>query len=211
MTWAQPVTLQLTAQDEARLGPAVVRLEPLELRHAADLTVAGTADTDTWTLLPVPAPRTEADITAIIRTALDKQATLGDVPFAVVRLADGRAVGSTRYLEVQPANRSLEIGWTWYGPAARRTRINTECKLLLMRHAFDTLGCVRVQLRTDGRNQRSQLAMMRIGASYEGTLRKHRVNPDGYIRDTVFFGVIAEQWPAVRERMEWLLTRERRA
>lgn len=204
-------TLQLDADAQRRLGPATVRLEPLTPDHAADLTEAATADADMWRLMPVPPPRSRSDVDAMIAAALRRRDEGVDQPMAVVLLSSGRAVGSTRYLDIQPANRSLEIGWTWYAPSVRRTRVNTECKLLLMAHAFDSMGCLRVQLKTDGRNARSQAAIMRLGARYEGTLRKHRVNHDGYVRDTVFFSVVLEEWPATRDRLEWLLKRERTA
>ncbi|HRJ48186.1 MAG TPA: GNAT family protein, partial [Opitutaceae bacterium] len=127
--------------------------------------------------------------------------------FAVIRRADGRAVGSTSYLDIAPEHRRIEIGWTWLGAEARRTAINTECKYLLLRHAFETLGCGRVQLKTDARNLRSQAAIERIGAKREGVLRRHLVMPDGFVRDTVMFSILAEEWPAVKARLEANLAR----
>lgn len=124
------------------------------------------------------------------------------VMFAVVDRASGRVVGSTSYLDIDEANRSVEIGSTWYTPQARGTRVNPECKLLLLRHAFEGMGCLRVTLKTDARNLRSQRAMAGIGAVREGTLRAHRVMDDGTARDTVYFGVTAGEWPRVRRLLE---------
>lgn len=142
-----------------------------------------------------------------IDAALKEATTGASQPFAIVHQPTGKAIGSTRCLDIQPENRSLEIGWTWIGTPWQRTAINTECKYLLLRHAFETLNCVRVQLKTDARNQRSQQAILRIGAKLEGTLRKHRINYDGHIRDSVYFSVIAEEWPVVKAKLEQMLAR----
>ena len=123
-------------------------------------------------------------------------------PFAVVLQDDGTVVGSTSYMDVQPQHRHAEIGCTWYTPAVRRTVVNPECKLLMLRHAFEVMGCVRVTLKCDGRNQVSQRAIAKLGAVREGVLRKHRVQPDGFVRDTVYFSIVEDEWPAVRERLE---------
>lgn len=130
-----------------------------------------------------------------------------EVPFAILRRADGRPVGSTRYMDIQRPNRGLEIGWTWLGPDARRTPVNTECKRLLLGHAFDDLGAVRVQLKTDGDNVRSQRAIERLGARREGVLRRHRRRWDGSWRDTVYYSVLDDEWPAVRARLDGFLVR----
>lgn len=116
-------------------------------------------------------------------------------------------MGSKSYLDVAPEHLRIEIGWTWLGAPARRTAVNTECKLLLLRHAFETLGCGRVQLKTDGRNLRSQTAIARLGAVREGVLRKHVILPDGFVRDTVMFSITADEWPGVRARLEDFLAR----
>jgi RimJ/RimL family protein N-acetyltransferase len=110
-------------------------------------------------------------------------------------------VGSTSYMDIDPPNRCVEIGATWYAPSHRGTRINPECKLLLLGHAFETLSCVRVTLKCDSRNLHSQAAIAKLGATREGVLRKHRIQPDGYVRDTVYFSVIAEEWPQVRQSL----------
>jgi RimJ/RimL family protein N-acetyltransferase len=119
--------------------------------------------------------------------------------FAVVDRATDTVVGSTSYLDIDPPNRCVEIGATWYAPACRGTHVNPECKLLLLGHAFERLGCVRVTLKCDARNEHSQRAIARLGATREGTLRKHRIQSDGFVRDTVYFSIIAEEWPRVRE------------
>lgn len=119
-------------------------------------------------------------------------------PFAVVRSADGSLVGSSSYLDIQPAHKHVEIGCTWYTPDVRGTVINPESKLLLLDHAFGKLGCERVTLKCDGRNEHSQRAIAKLGAVREGVLRRHRIQPDGFVRDTVYFSIIASEWPAVR-------------
>lgn len=188
------------------LSGRFVRLEPLVLRHAVDLTAVG-AEVEIWHYMPVAAPRGEADMRAMITTALQEAEKGGRLPFAIIDTRSDRAVGSTSYLDIAPAHRRIEIGWTWLGAAARRTAINTECKLLLLRHAFETLGCGRVQLKTDGRNVRSQTAIARLGAVKEGVLRRHMVLPDGFVRDTVMFSIVAEEWPVVKARLESMLAR----
>jgi RimJ/RimL family protein N-acetyltransferase len=178
-----------------------VRLEPLAPIHAEDLLAVG-GDDDTWRYMPIPALKTIDDARAMIRDA-DVAAREGrEVPFAIVELASSRAVGSTRYLDVQRPHRALEIGWTWIGAAWRRTAVNTECKLLLLRHAFEDLGAHRVTLKTDARNLRSQRAIERIGGVREGVLRRHRVCWDGSVRDTVYYGILDSEWNGVRHRLE---------
>jgi len=147
------------------------------------------------------------DALAYIRVALDGQAQGITLPFAVVDQETGAIVGSTRYHDISPKQRSLEIGWTAYSPTVWRTRVNSECKYLLLRHAFETFNTVRVQLKTDLRNERSQQAITRLGAVREGVLRKHRVEPNGYFRDTVVFSIIEDEWPSVKQRLEAFLAR----
>ena len=122
--------------------------------------------------------------------------------FAIVEAASGRAVGSTRFLDILRAHRALEIGWTWVGASFQRTAINTECKLLLLGHAFDGHGAHRVTLKTDARNLRSQRAIERIGGVREGVLRRHRVCWDESVRDTVYYGIVDHEWPQVKARLE---------
>ena len=170
-----------------------VRLEPLTVAHAPDL-LAAAADDDVWRWLPVVRPRTEQDVRELIRTHR------GDPAFAVV--VEGRAQGSTSYLDVDLAVGGLEIGWTWYARSLWATQVNPACKLLLLAHAFDELGAQRVTLKTDGRNTRSQSAIRRLGATYDGTLRHNRLRPDGSVRDTVYFSVLRGEWPQVRAGLE---------
>lgn len=125
--------------------------------------------------------------------------------FAIVRRSDDRAVGVTSYMDIRPTDRGLEIGGTWLTPEVWRTALNTECKYLLLCHAFETLGCLRVQLKTDLRNVRSQRAIERLGAVKEGILRKHMVIHDGYVRDTVMYSIVDTEWPDVKKRLEEFL------
>ena len=124
------------------------------------------------------------------------------MPFAIVDALSGKVVGSTRYLSIAPEDYGLEIGWTWLAREARRTAVNTECKYLLLRHAFESLDAIRVQLKTDSRNQRSQQAIERLGAVREGVLRTQRILENGYQRDTVMYSIIATEWPAVKSALE---------
>lgn len=175
-------------------------LEALAEIHARDLLAAG-RDEATWRYMPRPAPVTIPDVLAMIREAEAEVAAEREVAFAIVERSSGRAVGSTRFLDIQRAHRGLEIGWTWIGPPWQRTAINTECKLLLLAHAFEELGAHRVTLKTDGRNEASQRALLRIGAVREGILRRHRVCWDGFVRDSVYFGITDAEWPAVKVRL----------
>lgn len=176
----------------------VVRLEPLTLAHVPDLFAAGGGDEDVWRWLPVPTPRTEEELARIARGLIEDDK---HVPFAVVPSRSGRAVGWTTYADVPGFDESIEIGWTWYGRAVWRTAVNTSCKVLLLDHAFDKLGHNRVLLKTDVLNTRSQAAIRRIGGVHEGTLRRHRRRPDGTWRDTVCFGILEEEWPQHRARL----------
>jgi RimJ/RimL family protein N-acetyltransferase len=180
------------------------RLEPIDLRHAEDLYGVG-SDDRIWLYMPRPALRSVADARQMIEAATVAAWDGLQLPFAIIERATGRAVGSTRYLDVRRNDRGLEIGWTWLGVAYQRTPINTECKYLLLRHAFDELGAVRVQLKTDLRNVRSQTAIERLGATREGVLRKHVILWNGFIRDTVYYSILDDEWPGVRRRLEAIL------
>ena len=184
----------------------LVRLEPLGLEHTRDLYDAG-ADDAIWRYLPRPGFTGPEDAEAWVRQCLTDMSGGGRVAFAVVDLATGRAVGSTSYLDIDRPNRALEIGWTWYGTAWQRTGVNTECKYLLMRHAFEDLSARRVCLKTDHRNARSRQAILRLGAVEEGTWRNHRIAWDGEDRHSVFFSVIESEWPDVNRRLEGLMQR----
>ncbi len=190
----KPVTLEGTH----------ARLEPLEQRHAPDLFAVG-QDEAIWRYMPRPAFRTLEDAREMIAAAQEQAATGTQLPFAIIARTTGQAVGSTRYLDIRPKDRGIEIGWTWLGVAFQRTPINTECKYLLFQHAFEMLGAVRVQLKTDLRNEQSQRAVERLGAVREGVLRKHMILWNGFIRDTVYYSVVATEWPSVRRRLESLL------
>ncbi|MFF2012337.1 GNAT family N-acetyltransferase [Streptomyces sp. NPDC058195] len=178
-----------------------VRLEPLTVNHLGELFEAGGADEEVWRWQGGPAPQTQAELGGMLATLL-KDAEQGVyVPFAVIHRATGQAIGWTTYMAINVADESLEIGWTWYGRAYWRTAVNTESKLLLLTHAFEELGMGRVQLKTDHLNHRSQAAIARIGARREGVLRRHRRRPDGTWRDTVYFSILADEWPAAKERL----------
>jgi RimJ/RimL family protein N-acetyltransferase len=177
-----------------------VRIEPLQAGHAAGL-LAAAAEPSIWRYLPRLQPRTLPDMRAWIEEALAETRAGRQVAFAIIDAASGGAVGSTRYLEIRREHRGLEIGWTWLAATAQRTAINTECKYLLLAHAFDDLGALRVQLKTDGRNVRSQAAIERIGGVREGVLRRHMIMPDGHVRDTVCFSVTDAEWPGVKRSL----------
>jgi RimJ/RimL family protein N-acetyltransferase len=185
------------------LEGAQVRLEPLELRHLAPLCSVG-LEPELWRLIPTRVEN-ESDMRRYIETALESRKAGTALPFAIVERASGAVIGSTRYGNIEREHRRLEIGWTWIAPRWQRTGINTEMKFLLLRHAFETLGCNRVELKTDALNARSRAAILRIGAKEEGTFRSHVVCHDGRIRDTVYFSVIRSEWPAVKERFEKVL------
>ena len=177
-----------------------VRLEPLGLIHAQGLYNRGRVEAD-WTHLPRSCFVDLADTRHWIDEAL---AVEGQLPFAIVETAKDKVIGSTRYLNIRPEHRSLEIGWTWPGQNWQRTAINTETKLLLLSHAFEKLGCVRVDFKTDTRNERSQRALQRIGATKEGVLRNHMIVQDDFVRDSVYFSVISSEWLEIKERLERL-------
>lgn len=183
-----------------------VRLEPLERRHLPALLDAA-RDPETFRYFVTPPLGEEKEMTKWLDQILKGQAAGTDVGWATVRISDGRVVGATTYLDIRRANRGLEIGNTWIAPEAQRTPVNTEAKFLQLRHAFEDLGAWRVQLKTDERNAKSRAAIARIGAIFEGILRKYQVRFDGYIRNTAMFSLTTEEWPAARARLEALLLR----
>lgn len=183
-----------------------VKLEPLDPSHAEDLLAAG-ADPDIWRYMPIPQPGSVAEVRKWIDDAWRLAATGEELPFALIDPETGRAVGSTRYLEIHRPWRNLEIGWTWIAASAQRSAVNTEAKLMLLKHAFEDQGALRVQFKTDGRNLRSQQSIERLGAVKEGVLRKQRVNHDGYVRDAVYYSILDDEWPAVKERLTAKLRR----
>jgi RimJ/RimL family protein N-acetyltransferase len=178
-----------------------VRLEPLSDAHIPELFRAGN-DASIWQYMRYGKIQTEAQMGEWVHKLLEAQDTGTDLPFAVIHLETEQAIGSTRYLEIQPHNRSLEIGGTWYTPTYQRTTVNTECKYLLLRHAFEVYGCVRVQFKADVRNLRSQRALQRIGAIKEGILRNHMILPDGTIRSSVFYSILDSEWFTVKALLE---------
>jgi RimJ/RimL family protein N-acetyltransferase len=169
-----------------------VRLEPAADQHLADL-LAAAQDEQVWTWLPWEQPRSESQLAAILESE-----RRGALPFAQVEAATGRAVGITTYRDIDERHRTLEVGGTWIGRPWWRTAVNTEAKLLILGHAFETLRANRVAIKTDIRNERSQAAIARLGAKREGVLRHQYIRPDGTLRDTVLYSVIPEEWPAVR-------------
>lgn len=178
----------------------LVRLEPMTLAHEDGLWEAS-RDERTWTWLSVHQPRTREELRAYVEDALANAAAGLEMPLVTVRRADGRVVGSTRYLALKPEHRSLEIGWTWLAPEAWGTGINVEAKLLMLEHAFETLGCLRVELKTDARNERSRGAMAALPAQFEGVHRKAMLVRGGQRRDSAWYSVIDDEWPEVRANL----------
>lgn len=183
-----------------------VRLEPMHREHAAELFPVA-HDEDIWRLFLVPLPRDVADLERWINAGLEEQILGTQVFFLTRRASDGRVIGSTRFLHIDRANKTAEIGWTFLGREARRTVANTEAKYLQLRHLFDDLGANRVWLQTDKLNERSQRAMERIGAIREGELRDDRISHDGRIRTSVIYGITRPDWGRVKTLLEGLLAR----
>jgi RimJ/RimL family protein N-acetyltransferase len=183
-------------------GVAIAPLAPL---HAADL-LALSEDPDAWRLMPRPPFSDLDDARGFIAAAHDEAQDGSSVPFAILRTDAGteRCVGTTRFLAIERPHRRLEIGWTMLAPTVRGTHVNPAAKYLLLQHAFDELGARRVELKTDAENARSRRAIERLGATFEGIFRKHRIRPDGSNRDTAWYAILDDDWPAVRAR---LLTR----
>ena len=183
----------------------LVRLEPLTLKHLDDLVKVG-LDPEIWAQNP-RSIETRKDLEEYVELALAERADGKSIPFAIVLKEPGQAIGSSRYGNIDRANRRLEIGWTWLGRNWWRTGVNSECKFLLLQHAFEDLGCVRVELKTDALNERSRNAMLRIGAREEGTLRKHMLTASGRWRDTVYYSILDTEWPLVRARLREMAER----
>lgn len=182
-----------------------VRLEPMTLGHHSGLSEVG-LDPDIWryTLVLV---RTPDEMRGYMESALKLQREGTTLPFATIERSSGRIVGSTRFGNYDPGNRRIEIGWTWVAPPWQRTAINTEAKFLMLSHAFEKLGCVRVELKTDVLNTPSRKAMLRIGATEEGVLRKHSLVWDGRYRDSIYYSVLDEEWAGVKLQLEKMLIR----
>ena len=187
------------------LTGVVVRLEPLGQEHAEGLYAVG-HEPHIWRHLPEDPSDSLAEVRTWIGAALRERASGTQLPFAIVESSSGLPIGSTRYTNISVRDRGLEIGWTWLAARVRRTRVNTECKYLLLRHAFEALRAVRVQLKADVRNDISQRAIERLGAVREGVLRKHMLVHHGYIRDSVMYSILDSEWPAVKTHLEGFLT-----
>jgi RimJ/RimL family protein N-acetyltransferase len=192
----EPVTLEGTH----------IRLEPLSLAHQAGLCEVAFDDA-IWHWNPRAPIRTPDDMRRYIESALQQQASGTALPFATIERGSGRAVGSTRFADIVVEHRRLEIGYTWIAPPWQRTAVNTEAKYLMMRHAFETLGCNRVELKTDSLNERSRNAIARIGAKEEGIFRNHMVTHTGRLRHSVYFSIIDAEWPAAKAHLEAKLAR----
>ena len=189
--WPPPVTL----------AGQIVELVPSDLSHAADLSEAA-AEGDLWKTWYTSVPKPDV-VEAEIARRKDLQSAGHMLPFTVVQRASGRAVGMTTYMNIDAANRRLEIGSTWYRKSVQRSGLNTECKRLLLSHAFDTLGCIAVEFRTHFMNHQSRRAIERLGAKLDGILRSHLIMPDGTLRDTAVYSILAHEWPMVRSNLEW--------
>ena len=182
-------------------GP-VVRLEPVRSEHAQLFWEAAKDSLDDlFRWIPYPM-KTQEDFQRFVSRAFEEQERGESVVFATVEGSSGRVIGSTRYMNIDRANRRVEIGSTWIAPAWQRTIVNTEAKYLMLRHAFETWQCLRVELKTDALNQKSRNAILRLGAKEEGTFRKHLVTWTGRIRDTVYFSILDTEWPEVKARLE---------
>lgn len=191
--WVAPVTLE----------GARVRIEPLSAEHHDDLCDS-VRDGELWRLwyTVIPAPE---EMTGEIKRRLDEQARGSMIPFAVIDMTTGRAVGMTTYMNIDAANLRLEIGSTWYRRSVQRTAVNTEAKSLLLSHAFDDLGAIAVEFRTHFFNHTSRRAIERLGAKLDGVLRSHQISADGMLRDTCVYSIIAAEWPTVRTNLDYQL------
>jgi len=177
-----------------------VRLEPLAKAHLAGLAEVGLHE-ELWRWIPT-AVRTREEMAAYIETALQEQERGVSLPFAILEKATGRAIGSSRYGNIDRTHHRVEIGWTWVAREWQRTAMNTEAKYLLLKHAFESLGCVRVELKTDSLNEKSRAAILRIGAKEEGIFRNHMITASGRIRHSAYYSIIDSEWPAVKARLE---------
>ncbi|MED4237321.1 GNAT family N-acetyltransferase [Priestia megaterium] len=180
-----------------------VKLVPLGKMHEQGLYEAAKPK-EIWEHLPVKV-HSLSDMKRLIESALKAKREGRELPFAVFDVKSHAIVGSTRFLDISLPNKSVEIGWTWYHPSVWRSRVNTECKYLLLKYCFEELKLHRVQFKTDVRNNRSRKAIKRLGATQEGISRKHMVLPDGYVRDSVIFSIIDDEWPFVKKRLESFL------
>jgi len=196
MNWVEPITLE----------GQHVRLVPMTEAHVAGLAEIGVGH-DFWDFMVYGDMNSEQDMRNWVEEILSRAQNGTDQPFAVIHLNSGKVAGATRYLNIMPNDRGLEIGGTWYGLDFQRTAVNTECKYLLLTHAFETLKCIRVQLKTDSRNERSQKAIERIGATKEGILRNHMILPNGRVRHSAYYSIIDSEWAMVKTGLEATMER----
>jgi len=183
-----------------------VRLEPMTEEHIPDLAEIGVGQ-DFWDFMVYGRMDTVDDMRGWVKEILSRAEKGTDLPFVAIHIDSGRVAGATRYLNIMPNDKGLEVGGTWYGLDFQRTAVNTECKLLLLTHAFETLECIRVQIKTDSLNLRSQKAIDRIGAVKEGVLRNHMILPNGRIRHSVYYSILDSEWVDVKKRLEEMLER----
>lgn len=186
MTWLEPMEMVGT----------VALLRPMQASDREAL-VAAAADGELWKLWYTGVPSAES-IDSYLATAFAQQEAGESVPFCVVEQATGKVIGSTRYCNIEPAHRRAEIGYTWMAKSFQRTSVNSECKYLLLRHAFEQCDAIAMEFRTHCMNRGSRRAIERLGAKLDGVLRNHRVEPDGAFRDTAVYSIVREEWPAVR-------------
>ena len=191
--------------DPVVLSGEVVELTPMEPADGPGL-VAAAADGELWTLFYTRVPSPDR-MDKAIETFLRQREAGTMMPFTVRLVSSGQIVGMTTFCNIDGDNRRLEIGYTWYARSAQRTGVNPECKLLLLTHAFENLGCIAVEFRTHWHNQQSRRALERLGAKQDGVLRSHMIMPDGLLRDTVVFSIIEPEWPAVRNELRRRLSR----
>ena len=197
----------LEIETPVTLEGSVVRLEPIRREHEPlfwDVAKNDLEEIFRW--IPYPM-RTAEDFGQLVDKAFAEQARGESVVFATLERSSGLVVGSTRFMNIDRANRRVEIGSTWIAPAWQRTAVNTEAKYLMLRHAFEVWGCIRVELKTDALNQKSRNAILRIGAKEEGTLRRHLVTWTGRVRDTVYFSILDSEWPQVKQRLTTMANR----
>lgn len=185
--------------EPATLRGLVVRLEPLLIDHVASLSRVG-LDPDLWRWIPTPVT-TADEMRAYVSIALEEMRRGVSLPFVIIHQASDQVIGSTRYANIETVHRRLEIGWTWITSAFQRTAANTEAKLLLLTHAFETLHVNRGEFKTDALNEKSRNAIVRIGAVEEGTFRKHMIAASGRVRSTVYFSIVDTEWPAIKTRL----------
>jgi RimJ/RimL family protein N-acetyltransferase len=186
----------------ARLEGRIVVLEPLARQHEKGLFTAAAADPEIWRWLPWNAAESAETFHRWLEDALERSRAGTDVAFAVTSARSGEPLGSTRYLNLRPHDRVLEIGWTWLGSQAWNTGANVEAKLLLLEHAFDRLGCMRVEFKTDALNERARRGLEALPARFEGIARKHMLVRGGAVRDSAWYAITDDDWPAVRENLE---------